>query len=102
LKRTLERQVTAPLAARLSATSAEQPLIVFINDDQGRIKVDACTLSVVESDARGKFPFTDAAEFLDRIEDVLIRVEDLADRLFPAGEILLGDGQSSLVQMHRL
>lgn len=102
LKRTLERQVTAPLAARLSATSAEQPLVVFINDDQGRIKVDACTLSVVESDARGKSPFTDAAEFLDRIEDVLIRVEDLADRLFPAGEILLGDGQSSLVQMQRL
>ncbi|HYV12301.1 MAG TPA: AAA family ATPase [Pyrinomonadaceae bacterium] len=101
LKRTLERQVTAPLAARLSATSADQPLIVFINDDQGRIKVDACTLSVVEAGTRGQLSFSDSAEFLDRIEDVLIRVEELADRLYPAGEILLGDGQSS-VQMQRV
>jgi len=102
LKRTLERQVTAPIAARLSATAADQPLIVFINDDQGRIKVDACTLTVVESDVQGRRPLSDTAEFLDRIEDVLIRVEDLADRLFPAGEILLGDAQSSMVQMQRV
>jgi len=76
LKRTLERQVTAPIAARLSATPADQPLIVFINDDQGRIKVDACTLTLVETRARG-LPLSDTAEFLDRIEDVLIRVEEL-------------------------
>jgi ATP-dependent Clp protease ATP-binding subunit ClpA len=100
LKRTLERQVTAPLAARLSATPADQPLIVFINDDQGRIKVDACTLAMVEAGTRREVANT--AEFLDRIEDVLIRVEDLADRLYPAGEILLGDGQSSMVQMQRV
>jgi len=102
LKRTLERQVTAPLAARLSATSIEQPLVVFINDDQGRIKVDACTLSVVETGARSEPLFSDTAEFLDRIEDVLIRVEELADRLYPGGEILLGDGQSSSGQMQRV
>jgi ATP-dependent Clp protease ATP-binding subunit ClpC len=101
LKRTLERQVTAPIAARLSATPADQPLIVFINEDQGRIKVDACSLTVVETGARSS-PSSDTAEFLDRIEDVLIRVEDLAERLCPAGEILLGDGQSSLVQMQRI
>lgn len=101
LKRTLERQVTAPIAARLSATPADQPLIVFINDDRGRIKVDACTLTVVETRAHG-LPLSDNAEFLDRIEDVLIRVEDLADRLYPAGEILLGDGESSMAQMQRI
>ncbi len=100
LKRTLERQVTAPIAARLSATPADQPLIVFINDEQGRIKVDACSLTAIETVARGTF--SDTAEFLDRIEDVLIRVEELADRLYPAGEILLGDGQSSMMQMQRL
>jgi ATP-dependent Clp protease ATP-binding subunit ClpC len=101
LKRTLERQVTAPIAARLSATPADQPLIVFINDDQGRIKVDACSLTVVETRAH-RLPLWDTAEFLDRIEDVLIRVEDLADRLYPAGEILLGDGESSVAQMQRV
>ncbi|HEU4836854.1 MAG TPA: AAA family ATPase, partial [Pyrinomonadaceae bacterium] len=98
LKRTLERQVTAPIAARLSATPADQPLIIFINDDQGKIRVDACSLTVVES-GKPKLPLSDTAEFLDRIEDVLIRVEDLADRLYPAGEILLGDGKSSMMQM---
>lgn len=102
LKRTLERQVTAPIAARLSATPADQPLIVFINDDQGSIRVDASTLTVVETGARGERALSDTAKFLDRIEDVLIRVEDLADRLYPAGEILLGDEKSSLVQMQRV
>ena len=104
LKRTLERQVTAPIAARLAATPADQPLIVFIKDEQGSIKVDACTLTVVEAGARAKLniPLSNTAEFLDRIEDVLIRVEDLADRLYPAGEILLGDGQSSMVQMQQV
>jgi len=100
LKRTLERQVTAPIAARLAATPADQPLIVFINEDRGRIKVDACSLTVVET-GKLELPFSDTAEFLDRVEDVLIRVEDLADRLYPAGEILLGDGQSSM-QMQRV
>ena len=103
LKRTLERQVTAPIAARLAATPADQPLIVFINDDQGSIKVDACTLTIVETRAGGnRLPLSDTAEFLDRIEDVLIRVEELADRLYPAGEILLGDGESAMAQMQRI
>jgi ATP-dependent Clp protease ATP-binding subunit ClpC len=102
LKRTLECQVTAPIAARLSATPADQPLIVFINDDQGKIKVDACSLTVIETGTGGKLPLSDTAEFLDRIEDVLIRVEDLADRIYPTGEILLGDARSSMVQMQRV
>ena len=101
LKRTLERQVTAPIAARLAATPADQPLIVFINDDHGKIKVDACTLRVVER-GRVKVSLSDTAEFLDRIEDVLVRVEDLTDRLYPAGEILIGDGQSSTAQMQQV
>jgi ATP-dependent Clp protease ATP-binding subunit ClpC len=104
LKRTLERQVTAPIAARLSATPADQPLIIFLKDYQGSIKVDVCTLTVIETGAPGKItiPLSDMAEFLDRIEDVLIRVEDLSDRLYPAGEILLGEGQSAMDQMQQV
>src|SRR5690349_14163628 len=102
LKRTLERQVTAPIAARLAATPADQPLIVFIKDRQGKIEVDVCNLTVVETGAPGKIKISDTAEFLDRIEDVLIRVEELADRLYPAGEILLGAGQQAVAQMQRV
>jgi hypothetical protein len=102
LKRTLERQVTAPIAARLSATPADQPLIVFLKDQQGSIRVDVGTLTVVETCAPGKIKISDTAEFLDRIEDVLIRVEELTDRVFPAGEILLGDSQSAMVQMQQV
>ena len=49
-----------------------------------------------------KLRVSNTAEFLDRIEDVLIRVEDLAERFYPAGEILLGDGQSSMAQMQQV
>ena len=103
LKRTLERQVTAPIAARLSATPVDQPLIVFLKDQQGSIKVDVCTLSAIKTGSgEARLPLSDTAEFLDRIEDVLIRVEELADRLFPAGEIVLGDSQSAMVQMQQV
>lgn len=102
LKRTLERQVTAPIAARLSATSPDQPLIIFLKEDQGSIRVDVCTLTAVETDGKVNVPVSNTAEFLDRIEDVLVRIEDLADRLYPAGEILLGDGQSAMAQMQQV
>ncbi len=104
LKRTLERQVTAPIAARLAATPPDQPLIIFIKDNQGSIRVDGCTLTVVDTGAPGKkkIPPGDTAEFLDRIEDVLIRVEDLTDRLYPAGEILLGEGQTRMVHLQQV
>lgn len=101
LKRTLERLVTAPIAARLSATPTDQPLIVFLKGDQGSIRVDACTLTVVET-GKIRVSLSDTAEFLDRIEDVLIRVEDLADRLYPSGEILVGEGQSAMAQVQRV
>ena len=102
LKRTLERQVTAPIAARLAATPADQPLIIFLKEQNGSIQVDVCTLTVVETGAPVEVLLLNSAAFLDRIEDVLIRVEELADRLYPAGEILLGDSQSALAQMQQV
>jgi ATP-dependent Clp protease ATP-binding subunit ClpA len=102
LKRTLERQVTAPIAARLSATAPDQPLIIFLKDEQGSIRVDVCTLQVIGTGTRPKLPVSDTAEFLDRIEDVLIRVEEFANRLYPVGEILIGDSQSARAQMQQI
>ena len=103
LKRTLERQVTAPIAARLAATPADQPLIVFVKEYKGSVKVNVCTLSIVESGAPGKrqVSLLETAELLDRIEDVLIRVEEVTNRLYPAGEILLGDRDSAKVQLQQ-
>jgi len=104
LKRTLERQVTAPIAARLSATPVDQPLIIFLKAYEGNIKVDVSTLAVVETGelCKTRIPLSNSAAFLDRIEDVLIRIEELADRLYPAGEILLGEGHSAIVQMQQV
>jgi ATP-dependent Clp protease ATP-binding subunit ClpC len=104
LKRTLERQVTAPIAAHLSATSADQPLIVVLKEERGSIRVDVCTLRVVETRAPGqiKIANSDTAEFLDRIEDVLIRVESVVDRVYPAGEIVLDHGPAALVQLQQV
>jgi ATP-dependent Clp protease ATP-binding subunit ClpC len=102
LKRTLERQVTAPIAARLAATPADRPLIVFLNELNGSIKVDVCTLTVVETGAPVEVLLSNSAAFLDRIEDVLIRVEEMTDRLYPAGEILLGDSDSAMAQMQQV
>jgi ATP-dependent Clp protease ATP-binding subunit ClpA len=101
LKRTLERQVTAPIAARLSATPTDQPLIVFLKADRGIISVDACALTVVEARRTG-IPLSEPAEFLDRIEEALGRVEDLAEVLYPPGEILIGEGQSAAAHMQRV
>ena len=103
LKRTLERQVTAPIAARLAATPADQPLIVFVKEHEGSVGVNVCTLSVVASGAPGKTKVSllETAELLDRIEDVLIRVEDVTNRFYPAGEILLGDAESAKVQLQQ-
>ena len=104
LKRTLERLVTVPIAARLSATPPEQPLVIFIKESERAIQVDVCNLTVAEAVASftNKVTPFDTDEFLDRIEDVLIRVEELTDRVYPAGEILLGDSQLALEQMQQI
>jgi ATP-dependent Clp protease ATP-binding subunit ClpA len=90
LKRTLERQVTAPVAARLSATPPDQPLIIFLHARDGSIAVDVAPLKVVE-DGAAPLPLFETHELLDRVEDALERIEKYAEELRPQGEIIIGD-----------
>ena len=93
LKRTLERQVTAPVAARLSATPPDQPLIIFLHAREGSIAVDVSRLTIVEDGAAPLMHVTlsESHELLDRVEDALERVEGDAEKLRPQGEIIIGD-----------
>ncbi|HEX7331808.1 MAG TPA: AAA family ATPase [Pyrinomonadaceae bacterium] len=92
LKRTLERQVTAPVAARLSATPPDQPLIIFLHARDGSIAADVSRLTIVEDAAPlMRVPLSETHELLDRVEDALERIEDGAEKLRPQGEIIIGD-----------
>ncbi len=90
LKRTLERQVTAPIAARLSATTPDQPLIIFLHAREGSIAVEVSPLKVIE-DGAAPLPMFETHELLDRVEDALERIEKDAEKLRPQGEIIIGD-----------
>lgn len=100
LKRTLERQVTAPIAARLSATTPDQPLIIFLHAREGNIAVDVSHLAIVEDSAAPlmRVPLVDTHELLDHVEDALERIENDAEKLRPQGEIIIGDNAASQLQ----
>jgi len=100
LKRTLERQVTAPIAARLSATTPDQPLIIFLHEREGSIAVDVSHLSIVEDGAAPlmRVPLVDTHELLDGVEDTLERIEADAEKLRPHGEIIIGDNAAGQIQ----
>lgn len=98
LKRVLERQVTVPIAAQLSATTPEQPLIIFLREKDGKIAVDVSALSIVGDNAAPliKLPLSNSAKVLDHIEDALDRIEKDMQGLTPRGEILIGDSRSDV------
>ena len=99
LKRTLERQVTAPIAARLSATTPDQPLIIFLHAREGSIAVDVSHLAIVDDGAPlMRVPLVDTHELLDGVEDALERIEADAEELRPQGEIIIGDNAASQLQ----
>lgn len=92
LKRTLERQVTAPMAARLCATTPDEPVIIFLRASEGQIRVNVSPLTIVDAEAAPlmRVPLVDANELMDRIEDSLMRVEEESESAHPQGEIIIG------------
>lgn len=103
LKRTLERQITAPLAARLAATAPDQPLIISLRAHRGSIAVEAQHLTLLgeNNDATPPpLPLDNPDRLLDRVEDALERVED-AEELWSPGEILVGGGADSATHLNR-
>ncbi len=91
LKRTLERQVTAPIAARLCATTPDQPVLIFLRASEGVIRVSISQMTVAGAAPLMNVPLVDANELMDGIEDCLMRVEADSERLQPQGEIIIGD-----------
>ncbi len=98
LKRVLERQVTIPIAAQLSATTPDQPLIIFLREKAGKIAVDVTTLTIVAGNVPPliKLPLSNSAKVLDLVEDALDRIEQDTQDLTPRGEVLIGAGSSDL------
>lgn len=91
LKRTLERQVTAPIAARLCATTPDQPVIIFLRASEGTLEVGVSQMTIAGAAPLLSVPLADTNELMDRIEDCLMRVEADSERLRPQGEIIIGD-----------
>ena len=91
LKRTLERQVTAPIAARLCATTPDQPVIIFLRASDGTIQVNVSQMTVADAAPLVSVPLLDTNELMDCLEDSLARIEADAEKLHPQGEIIIGD-----------
>ena len=105
LKRTLERQVTAPIAARLCATTPDQPVIIFLRASEGTIRVSVSQMTIVGDAAAPLMhvPLFNTNDLMDRIEDALMRIEGDTESLHTRGEIILGDsnapnGRSSYIR----
>ena len=100
LKRVLERQVTVPIAAQLSATTPDQPLIIFLRGNGGKIAVDVRTLTIVGDAAAPliNLELSNSARLLDHVEDALERLERETEALTHRGEVLIGSDVRSQLQ----
>lgn len=96
LKRVLERQVTVPIAAQLSATTPDQPLVIFLRGSEGKIAVDVSTLTVVSTAPLINLQLSNSAKVLDHVEDALDRIEQDTEALTHRGEVVIGDSKSDL------
>jgi ATP-dependent Clp protease ATP-binding subunit ClpA len=97
LKRTLERQVTAPIAARLCATTPDDPVIIFLRASEGGISVDVSEMRLISDDAVPllNIPRFETNETIDRVEDTLVRIEESIESLHPRGEIIIGSSNAA-------
>jgi len=98
LKRVLERQATIPIAAQLSAMTPDQPLMIFLRAEEGKIAVDVSRLTIAAGDAAplNMLSLANSAKVLDHVEDVLERIDKDTQELTRSGEILIGNGRSDL------
>ena len=98
LKRVLERQVTVPIAAQLSGTTPDQPLVIFLRGAEGKIAVDVRVLTVIGDKTAPliNLQLSNSARILDHVEDALDRIEQDTDSSAHRGEILIGDSRSDV------
>lgn len=93
LKRAIEKNLVAPVAARLAALRSNAPTIIKISreDDKFSTQVEEIKPFAAEQSVWQTHNFTDVQTELDRIEDALNRIEDAAEYLKPTGEVTAND-----------
>ena len=93
LKRAIEKNLTQPVAARLSALKTTAPTIIKISRDNDKFvtQVEEIKPLASENSIWQAHDFSDVQTELDKIEDVLNRIEDGIENLKPSGEIIPND-----------
>lgn len=93
LKRAIEKNLTQPVAKRLAAISTSAPTIIKIsrNNNEFITEVEEIKPLAVGNTFWQTHDFSDVHSELDKIEDVLNRIEDEIEPLKPKGEIIPND-----------
>ncbi|MCI0488659.1 MAG: AAA family ATPase [Blastocatellia bacterium] len=89
LKRALEQQIAQPVASRLVAIRTDAPTIVSIYPGRDALAVSVEGLAGIEADSSSlrALELFRPKEIIERIEDMVSRVEDESSHLRPAGLI---------------
>lgn len=93
LKRAIEKNLTRPVAARLAALKTTAPTIVRISrhGENFLTEVEEIKPLAAAESIWSTHDFSDIHAELDRVEDVLDRIEDGVGHLKPRGEIIPND-----------
>lgn len=93
LKRAIEKNLTQPVGARLAALKTTSPTIIKISriDNKFVTQVEEIKPLAAQKSIWQTHDFSDVTVELDRIEDVLNRVEDEIEPFRPKGEIIPND-----------
>ena len=93
LKRALERNLVQPVAARLAALDSASPTIIKISriNDEFVTQVEQLKPLAAEKSVWREHDFSDVQTELDKIEDVLDRIETETEHLKPRGEITINN-----------
>ncbi|MBX7173752.1 MAG: AAA family ATPase [Pyrinomonadaceae bacterium] len=105
LKRAIERNLIAPVAAQLSALKSTTPTIIKVSriDNKFVTQVEAIKPVTLAESVWLKHDFSNRDAELDRIVEALDRIEDSIEHLKPHGEINLNDESQKryfLIQEH--
>lgn len=93
LKRAIEKNLTQPVAVRLSALNSKSPTIIKISRTDGKFvtQVEQIKPLAINKSIWQTHNFSNTEKELDKIEDVLDRIEDEIQHLKPKGEIIPND-----------
>ena len=93
LKRAIEKNLIQPVAARLSALKTTAPTIIKISRENDKFvtQVEEIKPLAAENSIWQTHDFSDIQGELDKIENVLDRIEDGIEHLKPKGEIIPND-----------